>query len=105
MRMLVMVEGIGFSGSIDGRSLRLGFVANREVVAVNVAAIDKGALFAQIKNELLAAGVEALPQAKIWISRVSRRRDSDLVEYKGFSFYPGEGRVRRFLSSLLRRSN
>lgn len=90
--MLVMVEGSGFRGSIDGRSLRLGFVANRAVVAATVETIDREALFAQVKDELLASGIEALPQAKCWISRASRRRDDDLAQFKGFSFYK-EGRM------------
>jgi hypothetical protein len=92
MRMLVMVEGRGFRGTIDGRSLKLGFVANRAVVATTVQTIDKDALFAQVKDELLASGIEALPQASMRISRTSLRRDDDLAEYKGFSFYR-EGRM------------
>jgi hypothetical protein len=103
--MLVMVEGRGFRGVMDGQSLRLGFYANRVLVAVTGESIDKDALFAQVKDELLARGIEALPQAHMQLSRVSRHRDDDLAEYKGFSFYPEEGRVRRFLNSLLRRSS
>jgi len=102
MRMLVMVQGSGFHRIMDGRSLKLGFYANREVVAEAVETIDKNALFAKVKDELLASGVEALPEAKMWISRASRRRDNDVAEYKGFSFYSEEGRVRRFLNFLVR---
>jgi hypothetical protein len=63
--MLVVVEGIGFRGIMDGRSLRLGFRAKREVVAKTVETIDKVALFAKVRDELLATGVEALPQTNI----------------------------------------
>jgi hypothetical protein len=36
MQMLVMVAGREFRGVMDGRSLKLGFHANREVVAETV---------------------------------------------------------------------
>jgi hypothetical protein len=51
MRMLVMVAGRVFRGVMDGRSLKLGFYANREVVAETLEALDEGALFAQVQGQ------------------------------------------------------
>jgi hypothetical protein len=102
--MFALVEGKGFRGSIDGRLLKLGFVTNRDLAAATVEEIDQDALFERVRSELLRAGVEPLPGARLWISKTSYRRDDDLREFNGFSFYPEESWLRRILNAIMRRS-
>jgi hypothetical protein len=104
MRMLVMVKGSGFHGNMDGRLRHLGFYANRAVNAASAEAIDRDALSKMIKGELLASGVKSLSGAPMSISQVSLRRDDDVAEYRGFSFYPEESWLRRVFGYFHRRS-
>ena len=100
MRFLAMVEGLNFLGKIEGKVTRIGFYANREVVADTVEAIDQEALFRSVLKELESNSISTTPRSRMWVSRVSQRMESDGGQIRGFSFYPQTGWLQRAFSKL-----
>ena len=100
MKFLAMVEGVNFQGKIEGKIIRIGFYANREVEAETVETIDQEALFRSVLKELESNSISTTPKSRMWVSRLSQRRESDGRQFRGFSFYPQTGWLQRAFSKL-----
>jgi hypothetical protein len=101
VKRLVMVYGTNFEAKIEGRQSRIGFVGSRVVRADNVEDIDQEALFKWVFDELNSQGISPTPRTVMQLTRVSRRAETDQQEFRGFSFFPQEGWLRRLLSRVL----
>lgn len=102
-KFLALVEGRGFIGNFGNGMQLTGFLANRIVIAESANRINSEALFKQVESELRSQAMQATQHSKMWISRVSALSPSDSGSYEGFSFYPQEGRLRRFIRLVLGR--